>query len=70
MTTESQNKRILEHLSLWRTLTSLEAIWLFGCTRLAARISDLKGKGHNVISEMVQVGTNKKKVARYSLPIS
>lgn len=70
MTTESQNKRILEHLSLGRTITSLEALSLFQCFRLAARISDLKGKGHNVQSEMVQVGSNKKKVARYSLAIS
>ena len=70
MITESQNKRILEHLSLGRTITSLEALSLFQCFRLAARISDLKGKGHNVQSEMVQVGSNKKKVARYSLAIS
>ena len=70
MTTESQNKRILEHLSLGCTITSLEALTLFGSLRLASRINDLKNKGHNVISEMVQVGNNKKKVARYSLAIS
>jgi len=69
MTTESQNKRILEHLSLGRTLTSLEALSLFGSLRLAARISDIRANGNNVISEMVQVGNNKKKVARYSLYI-
>ena len=67
MTTESQNKRILEHLSLGRTITSLEALSLFGCFRLAARISDLKYQGLNVKTEMIQVGNNKKKVARYSL---
>ena len=67
MTTESQNKRILEHLSLGRTITSLEALSLFQCFRLASRINDLKNKGHKVKSEMVIVGNNKKKVARYSL---
>jgi hypothetical protein len=70
MTTESQNKRILEHLSLGRTITSLEALSLFGSLRLASRINYLKNKGHNVISEMVQIGEKKKKVARYSLAIS
>ena len=67
MTTESQNKRILERLSLGRTITSLEALLLFGCFRLAARISDIRSKGHTIKSEMVIVGNNKKKVARYSL---
>jgi hypothetical protein len=70
MTTESQNKRILEHLSLGRTLTSLEALLLFGSLRLASRINDLKNKGHNVKSEMVETEYSKKKVARYSLDIS
>jgi hypothetical protein len=64
---ESQNKRILEHLSLGGTLTSLEALSLFGSLRLAARISDLRNAGNTIKSEMVQVGNNKKKVARYSL---
>jgi hypothetical protein len=67
MTTESQTHCILEHLKNGRQLTALEALNLFGCFRLAARISDIKRKGHNVKSEMVQVGNNKKKVARYSL---
>jgi hypothetical protein len=67
MKMESQNKRILEHLILGRTLTSLEALSLFGSLRLAARISDLRNAGNTIKSEMVQVGNNKKKVARYSL---
>ena len=70
MTTESQNKRILEHLSLGRTITSLEALSLFQCFRLASRINDLKNKGYNVKSEMVQVGNNKKKVAKYSICVN
>jgi hypothetical protein len=69
MTTESQNKRILEHLSLGRTITSLEALKLFQCFRLASRINALKTKGHNIKSEMIEVEYSKKKVARYSLAI-
>lgn len=67
MTTESQNKRIIRHLKSGNTLTGIDALKLFDTFRLAARISDHKKMGHNVKSEMVIVGINKKKVARYSL---
>jgi hypothetical protein len=67
MTTESQNKRILEHLSSGGSITSLEALNRFQCLRLASRISDLKRRGNSIKSEMVEVGYSKKKVARYSL---
>jgi len=64
---ESQNKRILKYLQSGKGITSLEAFSKFGSMRLAARISDLKEKGHVITAEMVQVGEKKKKVARYSL---
>ena len=67
---ESQNKRILKYLQSGNGITSLEAFSKFGSMRLAARIADLKEKGHVIIAEMVQVGEKKKKVARYSLAIS
>lgn len=70
MTTKSQNKCIIEHLILGHTITALEALSLFQCFRLAARISYIRSKGFNVKSEMVQVGNNKKKVARYSLLVN
>lgn len=54
-------------LSSGHTLTSMEAIDKKKITRLATRISDLKRMGHIVKTEMVIVGNNKKKVARYSL---
>lgn len=69
METESQTNRVLEHLSQGRTLTALQALALFGCFRLAARIADIKRKGFDVKSEMVQVGAKKKKVAQYSIDI-
>lgn len=37
----SQNKQILAYLEDGNTITSLEALNLFGCMRLASRISDL-----------------------------
>lgn len=67
MNTESQNKQILNHLQFGYAITALEAFKSYDCMRLAARISDIKKMGYNIKSEMVQVGNNKKKVARYSL---
>lgn len=67
MTTESQNIWVLKRLLDGKTITSMEAIEKKMITRLAARISDLKKMGLNIKSEMVIVGNNKKKVARYSL---
>lgn len=61
----SQEKRILAHLKSGRTLTPLEALRLYGCLRLGARILDLRDKGHNIVTQMVEVGG--KRVARYSL---
>lgn len=38
----SQNTTILEHLRSGNTVTQLEAYNAFGCTRLSARIYDLR----------------------------
>jgi len=40
----SQNEMILDYLQRGNSLTSLEALNLFGCFRLASRINDLKNK--------------------------
>lgn len=40
--TDSQNKSILSHLRTGETITQLEAYNKFGCTRLSARIYDLR----------------------------
>lgn len=66
----SQNKRVLEWLARWRSITQREADNNFGCKRLAARIHDLRGKGHKIEREWVTV-TNRWgeecRVARYRL---
>lgn len=68
---DSQSDQILAHLQSGQTITSLEAIELYGCTRLGGRIYDLHEAGHKIISEMIPV-TNRAgktvRVARYSLP--
>lgn len=42
MNTDSQNTNILAHLRTGNTITQLEAYNAFGCTRLSARIFDLR----------------------------
>lgn len=48
ITKASQCNAIRRYLEQGKTITSLEAINLFGCGRLAARIYDLKKLGHNI----------------------
>lgn len=67
MTTETQCKRIAEHLGKGLTLTSLEALNLFGCFRLASRIHDLRVEGYNIIMERIKT-SNGKTVAQYRMP--
>lgn len=48
MKRSSQAKKILKHLETVGPITPLQALELFGCFRLAARIYDLKEKGYDV----------------------
>lgn len=47
-------------------ITSLDALQKVGCLRLAARICDLRMRGHQIHSVAVPVG-HRKTVARYHL---
>ena len=49
---------ILDYLMQGHTITQAEAITLFGCYRLGARIYDIKGQGFDIRREMEQ-GTNR-----------
>lgn len=62
----NQEEAILKHLQQGNTLTPLEALRLFGCLRLGARIWDLRQKGHNVEMKVVEVASGKH-VAEYRL---
>lgn len=60
----TQCERILKYMKSNGGITSMDAYRL-GCTRLAARISDLKKGGHKIYTERV---TDKGKTfARYHL---
>lgn len=66
----SQEKKILEYINEHGSITQLEATEHIGCLRLPARISDLRQKGVDIISEQVAVKNRFGQtchVARYSL---
>ena len=50
----TQCERILEYMKQNDGITSMDA-FLLGCTRLAARIADLKKDGHRISAERVTV---------------
>jgi hypothetical protein len=64
-TTQAQSSKILAHLQTGAGITALEALRLYGCLRLGARIYDLKQLGYKIITTMIKVG--KKRVAQYTL---
>ena len=49
----SQCQKILKHLIRYGRITTYQAYDRYGCTRLPARISDLKDKGVNISTEIV-----------------
>ena len=63
----SQNKRIAEWLKAGNTITSMEAMNMFNCFRLASRITDLKQKfGLIIVTDRVMTPSGKR-VAQYKL---
>lgn len=62
----SQEQRIFVHLKMGKTLTTMQALKMFGCFRLSARIARLKKLLPNIKTTMIRVGKNKR-VAQYSL---
>lgn len=47
----TQCDRILRHLEDYGSIDPMVAIKEYGCMRLASRIADLKGQGHDIVSE-------------------
>ncbi len=56
MSMMSQTKQIREHLESGRSITPLEALKLYGCFRLGARIWDLRDAGLDIETTIVEVG--------------
>lgn len=56
----SQAMRILAYMQDGHRITPIEALDLFGCFRLGARIADLKDAGHEIKSEFVTTASGKR----------
>jgi hypothetical protein len=65
MKTDSQTALIKGWLLNGHSITQLDALNMFGCFRLSARIANLRDEGMNVITDMVNV--NDKRIAKYYL---
>lgn len=65
-TIATQKAMIASHLVSGRSINPIEALNLYGCFRLGARIWDLRNEGMSISKEMVQAG-RKKKFAKYKL---
>ena len=63
----SQNTDILMHLKSGKTLTSLQALSLFNCMRLAARIENIRSMGHVIHTEIITNDNTNSRFAKYSM---
>ena len=61
---ETQKNQIREHLLSGRTITPIEALDLYGCFRLSARIYDLRSTGL-AIKARSRITPTKKRIAEY-----
>ena len=59
METKIQKEKIKAYLESGKTITSLEALDIFKCFRLASRISELKQEGYPVNKQMIQLDSGK-----------
>jgi len=62
----SQTEAILNHMQKLGPITPIEALRLYGCFRLGARVWDLKRKGYSVRDWWVHLD-NGKRVKRYGI---
>ena len=49
----TQNQQIKSYLEKGKAITPIQALNKFGCFRLAARISDLRNNGLNIVTKIV-----------------
>jgi hypothetical protein len=63
---KQQSDRILSHLLAGKSITQLEAFGVYRIFRLAARIHELKSKGHKIVTTM-RIDETGKQYAEYRL---
>lgn len=66
----SKTQLVLAHLKEYGTITSWDAIRFYGATRLSAIIFDLRKRGYNIDTKMIDFEDrygNRSKMALYKL---
>lgn len=66
--TATQKSLIKEHFLAGKHLTTLDALYLFNCIRLAAVVHTLKKEGFNILTETITTETGKKIADYYIKP--
>jgi hypothetical protein len=61
--TDSQTALIKGWLLNGKSITQLDALNMFGCFRLAARIANIREEGFDIVTDMIIV--NDKRIANY-----
>ena len=56
---QSQASKILDHMLRGHRITGMDALNLFGCWRLPARIADIKKRGFQIQSEFINTPSGK-----------
>lgn len=67
---QTQMSSILEYLENGNSITSMQAFQMFGCTRLSAKIFDMRKRGMNIKTETITCVNRygmKTQCARYTL---
>ena len=64
----TQTQSIADYLKSGNSLTPLQALEMFGCFRLAARIKELKDSGYSINTHKLKL-PNGKSVASYRMAI-
>ena len=64
----SQNEQILAYLKSGKAITSMDALKMYGCFRLASRVNDLRNEGWEIRTSMI--GSKMKRFAAYWMPLS
>ena len=65
----SQKDKIRRHLLMGRKITGLQALKMYGCIRLASRISELSlNEGMSIWKKTIKTATGKH-VAQYSMTL-
>ena len=57
---QSQESKILDYMLRGHKITGIEALNLWGCFRLPARIADIQKRGFPVKSEFITTNTGKR----------